>query len=183
MPSRDEAVALLHEHTKNEQLIKHGLAVEAAMRAYARQHGADEELWGNVGLLHDFDYELFPDQHPYAGARILREAGWPEELVEGVLAHAEFTGVARDTPLKKTIFAVDELSGFVIACALVYGRELSNVTPDRVRKKLKDKSFARGVVREDIHTSFAELDRDPDEHVQFVIDSLKPIAGELGLKP
>jgi putative nucleotidyltransferase with HDIG domain len=183
MPTRDEAIALLHEYTKSEQLRKHGLAVEAAMRAYARKYGSDEELWGIVGILHDFDYEANPDKHPYVGARILRESGWPEEIVEGVLAHAAFTGVARDTPLKKTIFAVDELTGFVTACALVYGKSLSNVTPQRVRKKLKDKSFARGVVREEIFMSFEEMDSDPDEHIQFVVDSLKPIAAELGLEP
>ena len=181
MPTRDDARALLYEHTKGDQLRRHGLAVEAAMRAYARKYGADEETWAMVGLLHDFDYEAHPEEHPYAGARILREAGWPEEIVEGVLAHAAFTGVARDTPLKKTIFAVDELTGFITACALVYGKSLSNVTPQRVRKKLKDKSFARGVVREDIATSFEEYDGDPDEHIQFVIDSLKPVARELGL--
>ena len=183
MPSRDEALALLHEHTKTDQLRKHGLAVEAAMRAYARKYGGDEETWGTVGLLHDFDYEAHPEEHPYVGARILREAGWPEEIVEGVLAHAPFTGTARDTPLKRTIFAVDELTGFITACALVYGRSLSNVTPARVRKKLKDKSFAKGVIREDIITSFEEYEGDPDEHVQFVVDALKPVASELGLEP
>ena len=183
MPTREDAIALLHEHTKTEQLRKHGLAVEAAMRAYARKYGADEETWGMVGILHDFDYEANPEQHPYVGAQILRDQGWPEEIVEGVLAHAAFTGVARDTPLKKTIFAVDELTGFITACALVYGKRLSNVTPQRVRKKLKDKSFARGVVREDIFTSFEEMDGDPDEHVQFVISSLEPIAQQLGLEP
>ena len=179
---RQDALDLLYEHTKTEALRKHGLAVEAVMRVYARKYGADEETWGMVGLLHDFDYEAHPDEHPYVGARLLRERGWPEEIVEGVLAHAPFTGTARDTPLKKTIFAVDELSGFVTACALVYGRDLSNVTPQRVRKKLKDKSFARGVIREDIFTSFAELEGDQDEHIQFVIDALKGIAPELGLE-
>ena len=182
MPTRDEAIALLHEHTKTDQLRKHGLAVEAAMRAYARKYGADEETWGMVGILHDFDYEAHPEEHPYVGARILREQGWPEEIVEGVLAHAAFTGVARDTPLKKTIFAVDELTGFITACALVYGRDLSKVNPSRVRKKLKDKSFARQVRREDITASFEEMEGDPDEHIQFVTDSLKPVAGELGLE-
>jgi putative nucleotidyltransferase with HDIG domain len=179
---RQDALDLLYEHTKTEALRKHGLAVEAVMRAYARKYGADEETWGMVGLLHDFDYEAHPDEHPYVGARLLRERGWPEEIVEGVLAHAPFTGTARDTPLKKTIFAVDELSGFVTACALVYGRDLSNVTPQRVRKKLKDKSFARGVIREDIFTSFAEIEGDQDEHIQFVIDALKGITPELGLE-
>ena len=178
---RDRALALLFEHTESEQLRRHGLAVEAAMRACARQHGADEELWAVVGLLHDFDYEAYPDEHPYVGARILREQGWSEEIIEGVLAHAPFTGTPRDTPLKKCIFAVDELSGFVVACALVYGRSLGNVTPARVKKKLKDKAFAKGVIREDIVTAFAELDGDVDAHIQLVVDALKPIAGDLGL--
>ncbi len=182
MPTREDAVALLHEHTKSDQLRKHGLAVEAAMRAYARKYGADEETWAMVGILHDFDYEANPDQHPYVGAQILRDQNWPEEIIEGVLAHAAFTGVARDTPLKKTIFAVDELTGFITACALVYGRSLSNVTPERVRKKLKDRSFARGVVREEIFISFEEMEGDPDEHIQFVVDSLKPFAAKLGLE-
>ncbi len=171
MPTREDAIRLLYEHTRSDKLRKHGLAVEAAMRAYARKYGADEDTWGMVGILHDFDYEANPERHPYEGARILREAAWPEEIVEGVLAHAPFTGVKRDTPLKKTIFAVDELTGFIIACALVYGRSLSNVTPERVRKKLKDKSFARGVVREDIFTAFEEMEGDRDEHIQFVIDA------------
>ena len=183
MPTRDEALALLYEHTGTEQLRKHGLAVEAAMRAYARKYGGDEETWGIVGLLHDFDYEAHPEEHPYVGARLLREGGWPEVIVEGVLAHAPFTGVPRDTPLKRTIFAVDELTGFITACALVYGRSLSNVTPDRVKKKLKDKAFAKGVVREDIYTSFAEYAGDPEEHVQFVTDALKPVATALGPAP
>ncbi|MFN8522895.1 MAG: HDIG domain-containing protein [Chloroflexota bacterium] len=185
MPTRADALAILHEHTKSDQLRKHGLAVEAAMRAFARRYGEDEELWGIVGLLHDFDYEANPEQHPYVGAQILRDLGWPEVIVEGVLAHAPFTGTLRDTPLKKTIFAVDELTGFVTACALVYGRDLGNVTPDRVKKKLKDKAFARGVVREDIYTSFEEMfgetGEDPAEHIQFVINSLRPVAADLGL--
>ncbi len=181
--NRQDALDLLYEWTKGDALRKHGLAVEAAMRAYARKYGEDEETWGMVGLLHDADYEAHPDEHPYVGARLLREAGWPEEIVEGVLAHAPFTGTARDTPLKKTIFAVDELTGFITACALVYGRSLANVTPARVRKKLKDKSFARGVVREDIFTSFEEMEGDPDEHIQFVVDSLRPVSDQLGLQP
>lgn len=179
--NRQDALDLLYEWTKGDQLRKHGLAVEAAMRAYARKYGEDEETWGMVGLLHDADYEAHPDEHPYVGARILRERGWPEEIVRGVLAHAPFTGEPRDTPLKKTIFAVDELTGFITACALVYGRDLSNVTPSRVRKKLKDKSFARQVRREDIAASFEEMEGDPDEHIQFVIDSMRPVAGDLGL--
>lgn len=181
--NRQDALDLLHEHTKGDALRKHGLFVEAAMRAYARKYGADEETWGIVGLLHDFDYEAHPtmEEHPFVGAAILRERGWPEEIVEGVLAHAEYTGVKRDTPLKKTIFAVDELSGFINACALVYGRDINNVTPERVRKKLKDKNFARQVNRQDILTSFAEMDSDPDEHIAFVIEAMKPLAADAGL--
>ncbi len=181
VPTRADALARLYELTKGDSLRKHGLAVEAAMRAYARRYGEDEETWGMVGILHDYDYEAFPDEHPYVGARLLREAGWPEEIVEGVLAHAEFTGVKRDTPLKKTIFAVDELTGFITACALVYGRDLNNVTPERVRRKLKDKNFAKQVNRQDILTGFDEMESDPDEHIAFVIDAMKPLAGELGL--
>jgi putative nucleotidyltransferase with HDIG domain len=181
--NRQDALDLLHEYTKGDALRKHGLAVEAAMRAYARKYGQDEETWGMVGLLHDFDYEAHPtaDEHPFVGAGIMRERGWPDEIVEGVLAHADYTGVKRDTPLKKTIFAVDELTGFITACALVYGRDLSNVTPERVRKKLKDKSFARQVNRQDILTSFEEMDTDPDQHIAFVVDAMKPLAKELGL--
>lgn len=181
--NRQDALDLLHEHTKGDALRKHALAVEAAMRAYARKYGQDEETWGMVGLLHDFDYEAHPttEEHPFVGAAIMREQGWPEEIVEGVLAHAAYTGVKRDTPLKKSIFAVDELTGFITACALVYGRHLNNVTPERVRKKLKDKSFARQVNREDIFTSFQEMESDPDEHIRFVIDAMKPLARELGL--
>jgi putative nucleotidyltransferase with HDIG domain len=181
--NRQDALDLLHEFTKGDVLRKHGLAVEAAMRAYARKYGEDEETWGMVGLLHDFDYEAHPtaDEHPFVGAAIMRERGWPQEIVEGVLAHADYSGVKRDTPLKKTIFAVDELTGFITACALVYGRDLSNVTPQRVRKKLKDKSFARQVNRQDILTGFDEMDTDPDQHIAFVVDAMKPLAKELGL--
>lgn len=181
--TRQDALALLYAHTQSDSLRKHGLAVEAAMRAHARRLGEDDEVWGMVGLLHDFDYEENPttDGHPFVGARLLREQGWPEEIVRGVLAHAPYTGEARDTPLKRTIYAVDELTGFVVACALVYGRDLSQVTPERVRKKLKDKAFARQVNREDIATGFRELELDPDEQVRLVVDALKPIAAELGL--
>lgn len=183
MPTRDEAIEILHELTKSESLRKHGLAVEASMRAYARRYGEDEETWGLVGILHDFDYEAHPtlDEHPFVGAQLLRDRGWPEEIVEGVLAHAPYTGVQRDTPLKRTIYAVDELSGFIVACALVYERNLSNLDPSRVRKKLKDKSFARQVNREDVRVGLEDLGGDPDEHIQYVIDALKTVAPELGL--
>lgn len=183
MKTRDDAIALLFEYTKNEGLRKHALAVEAAMRAYARRFGEDEEKWGLVGLLHDFDYERFPteDQHPFEGARILREQGWPEEIVEGVLAHADYTGVPRDTPMKRAIFAVDELAGFIIAVALVHGKNLHNVDAAKVRKKLKDKAFARSVRREDIQKGFQVMGIDPDEHIENVIQALREIAPALGL--
>ncbi len=181
--TRQDAIDLLYAYTQSDSLRKHGLAVEAVMRAYARQLGEDEETWGLVGLLHDFDYEENPtsDGHPFVGARILRAEGWPEEVVRGVLAHAPYTGEPRDTPLKRTIFAVDELSGFVVACALVYGRDLSQVTPERVRKKMKDKAFARQVSRADIETGFHELAAEPDEQIRFVVEALKPLAPALGL--
>jgi putative nucleotidyltransferase with HDIG domain len=184
MPTRDDAITILHELTKSESLRKHGLAVEASMRAYARRYGEDEETWGLVGILHDFDYEAHPslDEHPFVGAQLLRDRGWPEEIVEGVLAHAPYTGIQRDTPLKRTIYAVDELSGFIVACALVYERNLANLDPSRVRKKLKDKSFARQVNREDVRVGLEDLGGDPDEHIQYVIDALKTVAPELGLK-
>jgi predicted hydrolase (HD superfamily) len=182
VPTRAKALELLHEWTRGEALRKHGLAVEASMRAYARRLGGDEETWGIVGLLHDADYEAHPDQHPYVAERILRERGWPEEIIGGVRAHAPFTGEPRDTPLKKAIYAVDELSGFVVACALVYDRNLGNLDPARVKKKLKDKSFARQVNRDDITTGLADIGGDPDEHIQAVIDALKTIAPDLELK-
>jgi putative nucleotidyltransferase with HDIG domain len=182
MPTREEALALLHEWTKGDALRKHGLAVEASMRAYARRLGGDEETWGIVGLLHDADYEAHPDEHPYVAERILRERGWPEEIIRGVRAHAPFTGEPRDTPLKKAIYAVDELSGFVVACALVYDRDLGKVDPARVKKKLKDKSFARQVNREDIRVGLEDLGGDPDEHIQAVIEALKTVAPDLGLQ-
>jgi putative nucleotidyltransferase with HDIG domain len=181
VPTRDEALALLFELTQGEALRRHGLAVEASMRAFARRLGGDEETWGIVGLLHDADYEAHPDEHPYVGARVLRERGWPEEIVHGVLAHAPFTGEPRDTPMKQAIYAVDELSGFVVACALVYDRDLGKLDPGRVKKKMRDKGFARQVNRDDITTGLADLGGDPDEHIQFVIDSMRPVAPELGL--
>ncbi len=182
--TRDDALALLHEYTQSEALRRHALAVEASMRAYARKFGGDEETWGIVGLLHDFDYERFPsqEQHPYEGAKILRERGWPEEIVEGVLAHAPYTNTPYDTPMKKCIFAVDELSGFMYAVALMYGRSLDNVDVARVKKKLKDKNFARGVLREDIWQGLEVLGVDLDEHIATVLEAQKSIARDLGLE-
>ncbi|HEY8491453.1 MAG TPA: HDIG domain-containing metalloprotein [Dehalococcoidia bacterium] len=184
MKSREDAWQLLCEFTQSEGLRKHGLAVEAAMRAYARKHGEDEETWGIAGLLHDFDYERYPDPQDHArkGAEILRERGWPEVIVRAVASHSDYTGVPRESLLEKTLFAVDELTGFVTAVALVKpGKSLAEVDPASVRKKLKDKAFARNVSREDIQKGIQELGVDWEEHVQFVIDAMKERAEELGL--
>jgi putative nucleotidyltransferase with HDIG domain len=182
--TRADALALLHEYTQSEALRRHAIGVEASMRACARKYGGDEETWGIVGLLHDFDYERYPtqEQHPYEGARILRERGWPEEIVEGVLAHAPFTNTPYDTQMKKAIFACDELSGFVYAAALMYGRSLDNLDVPRIRKKLKDKNFARGVIREDIFNGAETLGVDLDEHIAVVLEAQKTVAKELGLE-
>ena len=183
-PSRASALALLHEHTQGDSLRKHALAVEAVMRALGRREGADEELWGLVGLLHDFDYERWPDarDHPFRGAEVLRAHGWPEEIVLGILSHATYTGVPRDRPLRRALFATDELVGFITAVALVRPNKLlSEVTPASVLKKLKDKNFARSVNREDVQQGFAELNVDPAQHIQFCIDAMLPHAATLGL--
>src|SRR5207248_6671944 len=182
--NREEAWDLLCEYTKTDQLRRHGLSVEAVMRAAARRQAGDEETWGIVGLLHDFDYEMFPDQHPMAGKPILEQRGVPAEIVYAIQCHADFTGYERRSPMDKMIFAVDELTGFVIACALVQpDKSLSHVKTSSVRKKLKDKSFARAVIRDDIWKGLEEIGADFDEHVQFVIDALKPVATEIGLNP
>ncbi len=182
--TRDEAYQLLTEYTKKENLIKHALAVEAAMRAYARKFGEDEEAWGVVGLLHDFDYEVYPslEDHPFKGAEILRQKGFPEEWVEAILGHAEHTGVPRKTLMAKTLFAVDELCGFITAVALVRpDKKLESVKVKSVKKKLKDKAFARQVSREDIRKGAEELGVDLDEHIAFVLEAMKGIAPQLGL--
>jgi putative nucleotidyltransferase with HDIG domain len=182
--TRERAWETLTRYTKSEPLLRHALAVEAAVRAYARRFGDDEELWGAVALLHDFDYEIHPtlDQHPQEGAHVLREEGYPEEVIEAVLSHAEHLAVPRDTPLKKTLFACDELCGFVHACGLVRPDGIETLTPKSVRKKLKQPSFAAGVSREDVYRGAEELGVDLDEHIAFVIDALRPIAPELGLR-
>jgi putative nucleotidyltransferase with HDIG domain len=181
---REQALALLNEYTKTEQLRRHGLSVEAVMRAAAREYGGDPDLWGIVGLLHDFDYEMFPDQHPMAGKPILEERRVADEIIYAIQCHADFTGYERKTMMDKMIFGVDELTGFVIACALVQpNKSLSEVKTSSVRKKLKDKAFARSVLREDIYKSIEELGFNLDEHVQFVASALKPIAPEIGLNP
>ena len=182
--NRQEALDLLYEYTKTDQLRRHGLSVEAVMREAARRHGEDEEKFGLVGLLHDFDYEMYPDQHPYAGKPILEQRGVPDDIVYAIMCHADFTGYERRSLMDKMIFAVDELTGFVIACALVQpNKSLAEVKTSSVRKKLKDKAFARNVIREDIWKGMDELGVDFDEHVQFVIDALKPVAPQIGLNP
>jgi putative nucleotidyltransferase with HDIG domain len=182
--NRDEAWELLCEYTKTEQLRRHAISVEAVMRAAARRQGGDEETWGIVGLLHDFDYEQFPDQHPMAGKPILEARGVPDEIIYAIQCHADFTGYERRSPMDKMIFAVDELTGFVIACALVQPtKSLSDVKTSSVRRKLKDKAFARAVIRDDIWKGMEEIGADFDEHVQFVIDALKPVAEQIGLNP
>jgi putative nucleotidyltransferase with HDIG domain len=182
---RDEAWELLCEYTKSDSLRKHGLAVEAAMRHYARKYGDGEEKWAVVGLLHDFDYEIHPtlDKHPQEGAKILSERGVPEEIIRAALSHAEHLNLSRDSMMEKTLFAVDELSGFVIAVALVRpSKSILEVEPSSVRKKMKDKAFARAVNREDIVKGAEEMGVDLNEHIAEVVEALKGIADELGLR-
>ena len=187
MSNREQAWGLLTEFTQSESLRKHALAVEACMRAYARKFAPDlrqEELWGVVGLLHDFDYEKYPslDDHPYKGNEILKERGYSDEIRRAIMSHAEYSGVTRDTPMEKSLFACDELAGFITACALVKpGKSLAEVEAKSVRKKMKDKAFARSVKREDIINGAADLGVDLDEHIAFCIDALKGIATQLGL--
>jgi len=183
-PTRDTAWETLTRYTKSEALLRHALAVEAAVGAYAVRFGEDEELWRATALLHDFDYEMHPtlDQHPQDGAPILREEGWPEEVVDGVLSHASHLDVPRDTPLRKTLFACDELSGFIHACGLVRPDGIATLEPKSVRKKLKQPSFAAGVNREDVYEGAEELGVDLDEHIAFVIAAMRPISAELGLR-
>lgn len=184
IPTREEAWAILTEYTSSDALRKHALAVEAAMRAYARQRGEDPDAWGVTGLLHDFDYERYPslDDHPFRGSEILEQRGVDEFIRVAILGHGNHTGVPRDTDLAKTLFAVDELSGFLTACALVRpSKNIADVPVKSVRKKMKDKAFARGVNRDDIVQGAAELGVDLDEHIAFVRDALVAVAGELGL--
>ena len=183
-PTRAQAWETLTRYTKSESLLRHALAVEASTAAYARKFGEDEELWRVSALLHDFDYEMHPtlDKHPQDGAPILREEGYPEEVVETVLSHAEHLGLPRDTLLKRTLFACDELSGFVHACGLVRPTGLDGLEPKSVRKKLKQPSFAAGVSREDVYEGAELLEIELDEHIGFVIEALRPIASELGLR-
>ena len=182
--TRDRAWQTLRTYTKSEALLRHALAVEACVGAYARKLGEDEDFWRAAALLHDFDYEIHPtlDKHPQDGAPILREEGYPEELIEAVLSHAEHLALPRDKPLRKTLFACDELSGFIHACGLVRPEGIETLEPKSVRKKLKQPSFAAGVHREEVYRGAEELGVDLDEHIAFLIAALRPIAGELGLR-
>ena len=189
LPSRDEALAIQHEYTQSDSLRKHMLAVEAAMRAYAAKFGEDPERWGLVGLIHDFDYERFPNAdhsategHPAHGVRVLRDRGWPEDILQAILGHATYSGVARETRMAKTLFAVDELTGLITATALVRpSRSVHEVEARSVRKKMKDKAFARGVNRDDVINGAQELGVELDEHIQFVVDAMRAAADALGL--
>jgi putative nucleotidyltransferase with HDIG domain len=182
--TRERAWDTLTRYTKSEALRRHALAVEASMRTYARRFAEDEELWSATALLHDFDYEIHPtlDRHPQEGAPILREEGYPEELIEAVLSHAEHLALPRDTPLKRTLFACDELSGFVHACGLVRPTGLDGLEPKSVRKKLKQPSFAAGVHRDEVYAGAELLGIELDEHIRTVVAALQPIAPELGLR-
>ena len=185
---RESAWCLLTEFTQSESLRKHALSVEACMRAYARKFAGGsaqkEELWGVVGLLHDFDYEKYPslDNHPYKGNEILKERGYPDEIRKAIMSHADYTGVTRDTAMEKALFACDELAGFITAVALIKpGKSLAEVDAKSVRKRMKDKAFARKVNRDDIINGAAALGVDLDEHIAFCIGALQGIAGKLGL--
>jgi putative nucleotidyltransferase with HDIG domain len=182
--NRDEAWKLLNEYTKNENLIKHALAVEAAMTAYAEKFGENIEKWGILGLIHDFDYEKFPDysQHALKGAEILKEKGYPPDVVNAVKSHNPYHNVPRNELIEKTLFAVDELTGFLIACVLVRpSRSFKDLEPKSVKKKMKDKAFAKNVIREDITNGAQELGLTLDEHIAFVIKALDKISSQLGL--
>jgi len=184
MSDRNAAWCLLTEFTQSESLRKHALAVEACMRAYARKFSADEELWGTVGLLHDFDYDKYPSvqEHPYKGNEILKERGYSDEICRAILSHADYTEVARESPMEKALFACDELAGFITAVALVKpGKSLAEVEAKSVKKKMKDKAFARSVSRDDIANGARDLGVELEEHIAFCIEAMKGIAGALGL--
>ena len=188
LPSREDALALMHEYTENENLRKHMYAVEMAMRAYARKYDAEEDRWGIAGLLHDFDYERWPNEerlpdreHPSRGVEILEERGYPEDVRRAILAHADYTGVEDESLMARTLRAVDELTGFLVACALVRPNGIMDLKPKSVKKKMKDRSFAAAVDREDLRRRCEELGEDFDEHVAFVIGAMREIAGVLGL--
>ncbi len=189
LPSRDDTLALMHEYTASESLRKHMLAVEGAMRAYAERFGEDPERWGIAGLIHDFDYERFPNnahsptgEHPSEGVRLLRAKGYPEDILESILGHAQYTNTPRESKMAKTLFAVDELTGLITATALVRPtKSVHEVDARSVRKKMKDKAFARGVSRDDVINGASELGVDLDEHIAFVISSMQARSADLGL--
>ena len=182
---RQAAWDLLCEYTKNENLRKHALAVEACMFAYARKFGEDENTWGGVGLIHDFDYEMYPNapDHPLKGSEILKGKGYSEDVRRAILGHADYTGVPRDTQMAKVLFACDELAGFITACALVRPDRLATLEAKSVRKRMKDKAFARSVSREDIFKGAEELGVPLDEHISFCIEAMRGVAETLGLAP
>jgi putative nucleotidyltransferase with HDIG domain len=183
--NRDAAWDLLTEFTQSESLRKHAMAVEACMRAYATKFGEDENKWSITGLLHDFDYEKYPttEEHPYVGNKILAERGYPDDVRRAIMSHAEYTGVTRDSQMEKTLFACDELAGFITAVALVKPtKSLNEVDVKSVRKRLKDKAFARSVNRDDIINGAQQMGVDLDEHIQFCIDAMKTVADKLGLQ-
>ena len=189
VPPREQTLALMHEYTASDSLRKHMLSVEAAMRAYAEKFGEDVERWGTTGLIHDFDYERYPNSehsptegHPAEGVRILRDRGYPEDILRAILGHATYSGVPRDTAMAKTLFAVDELTGLITATALVRPtKNVHEVETKSVRKKMKDKAFARGVSREDVITGAEELGVDLDMHIAFVIAAMQAVAADIGL--
>jgi putative nucleotidyltransferase with HDIG domain len=188
IPTREEALALMHEYTPSESLRRHMYSVEAAMRAYARKYGEDENLWGLAGLIHDFDYERFPnearsatEEHPSSGVAILRERGWPDEILHAVLAHAEHTGIEPETHMARTLRAVDELTGFVTACALVRPSGISDLKSKSVKKKMKDRAFAAAVNRDEIREYTERIGEELTEHIDFVIDAMRDIADTLEL--
>ena len=190
MPTRDDAWKLLCEYTQSESLRKHMLAVETCVRAYARKNNADEELWGLAALLHDFDYERWPNaghaadkEHPAEGARILRELGYPEEIIRAILSHADYSGVPRQSPLEHTLYACDELAGFLTACSYVRpSKSVLDLEVDSVKKRLKDKAFARGVNRDDVRRGAEELGIPLDEHIAFCVAAMRENADVLGLR-
>ena len=189
LPARDDALALLHEYTASDSLRKHMLAVEAAMRAYAAKWSEDAERWGLAGLMHDFDYEKWPNashaadaEHPAEGVRLLRSRGYPEDVLQAILGHATYTGVQRDTRMAKALFAVDELTGLITAAALVRpSKSVLDLEAGSVKKKMKDKAFARGVSREDVTTGAEEIGVPLDDHITFVIGAMRGVAPSLGL--
>jgi putative nucleotidyltransferase with HDIG domain len=189
IPTREEALAIVHEYTENENLRKHMYAVEAAMRAYAGKFEEDGELWALTGLLHDFDYERWPnadhsptEEHPSAGQEILRERGVPDDVLRAIMSHAEYTGVEPETRMEKALRAVDELTGFIVACSLVRPNGISDLKPKSVKKKMKDRSFAAAVDRDAMCTAAEDLGAEMTEHIQFVIDAMRGIADDLGLE-